>query len=48
LHEVDALMGYTGLGRELERLLPVKNLLPSNVSLERGRWIEYEECGRWG
>ena len=29
-------MGHTGLGRELERLLPVKNLLPSNVSLERG------------
>ena len=28
-------MGYTGLGRELERLLPVKNLLPSNVSLEK-------------
>jgi len=38
-------MGHAGLGRELERLLPVKNLLPSNVPLEKGRWIEYKERG---
>ena len=41
-------MGYAGLGRELESLLPVENLLPSNVSLEKGCWIEYEEGGGWG
>jgi len=41
-------MGYTGFGRELERLLPVKNLLPSNVSLEKGSWIEYGERAGWG
>jgi len=40
-------MGHAGLGRELEGLLPVKNLLPSNVSLEKGRWIEYLERGGW-
>ena len=38
-------MGHTGLGRELEGLLPVKNLLPSNVSLEKGCWIEFEKRG---
>ena len=41
-------MGYTGLGRELEGLLPVKNLLPSNVSLGKGCWTEYEERGGGG
>ena len=40
-------MGHTGLGGKLEGLFPVKNLLPSNVSLEKGRWIEFEERGRW-
>ena len=39
-------MGHAGFGRELERLLPVKNLLPSNVSLEKGCWTEFEERAR--
>ena len=38
-------MGHAGLGRELEGLFPVEDLLPSNVPLDRGCWIERKERG---